>query len=82
MKVIPKDSIVNELDQLLSALDLFEMNMALRVNHALKHKEDDVVDGAEIIHVHVAHMESRLNHHLEEGNWLKNKLSLDAFAVI
>jgi hypothetical protein len=82
MKVVPKENIVKQIDELLSTLDLLETNMALRVHHAIKHKEDEVLDGAEIIHAHVAHMETKMVHHLEEGNWLKSTLSLNALAVI
>ncbi|MFD3446070.1 hypothetical protein ACFDTO_15870 [Microbacteriaceae bacterium 4G12] len=81
MKVVPKDHIVNGIDQLLSALDLLEMNMELRINHTIKHKEDSVMDEMEVIGMHMTHMESKMVHHLEKGNWLKTKLSLERLTV-
>ncbi|WP_028402741.1 hypothetical protein [Ectobacillus panaciterrae] len=82
MKVVPKESVMKQIEELVSTLDLLEMNITLRVNHTIKHKEDDVLDGTEIIHAHVAHMEAKMVRHLEEGNWLKSAISLHALAVM
>lgn len=79
MKIVPMDDVLNGMDRLLSALDLLEMNVTLRVNHAVKRKEDEIIDEIEIVNMHLTHLDSKLEHHLEKGNWLHK---LEACAAV
>lgn len=78
MKIVPMDDVLNGMDRLLSALDLLEMNVTLRVNHAVKHKEDEVMDDIEVVNMHLTHLDSKLEHHLEKGSWLHRLETLAA----
>jgi hypothetical protein len=70
MKVIKLDHVLKGIDQLLSTLDLLEMNMSLRINHAIKHKEDIIMDATEYTDMRLTHMEAKIEHHQERGFWL------------
>ncbi|MFD0768497.1 hypothetical protein ACFQZ1_06170 [Bacillus sp. CGMCC 1.60114] len=71
MKMVQKDDVMKKMDQLLNTLDLLEMNVSLRVNHALKDKREFVANKAEIMEMHIKHMETKLLHHEEKGNWVQ-----------
>lgn len=71
MKAVQKEAIMKTMDQMLSTLDLLEMNISLRVNHALKDKRECVNDKVEITEMHIQHMESKIVHHEEKGSWLQ-----------
>lgn len=71
MKTVQKESILKTMDQMLSTLDLLEMNISLRVNHALKDKREFVNNKVEITEMHIQHMESKIVHHEEKGSWLQ-----------
>ncbi|MBO9128205.1 hypothetical protein [Bacillus sp. 165] len=70
MKVVQLDHALKEIDQLLSTLDLLEMNLTLRINHAIKHKEDIIMDTMEYTDMRLLHMEAKIEHHEEKGCWL------------
>lgn len=71
MKMVQKEDVMKKMDQMLNTLDLLEMNMSLRVNHALKDKREFVVNKAEIMEMHIKHMEAKLLQHEEKGNWVQ-----------
>jgi hypothetical protein len=71
MKVVPKENALQQMEELISSFDLLETNIALRVNHVLQYKENQVLEYAEIIAVRVTHMEEKLTRHSEEGWWLR-----------
>lgn len=71
MAMVQKESVVKKMDQMLSALDLLEMNVSLRVNHFLKDKREDLYNKVEVTEMHIQHMEDKLLHHEEQGSWLK-----------
>ena len=60
-----------KMDQMLSSLDLLEMNIGIRMNHALKDKGENICNKIEITEMHIEHMENKLVHHEEKGNWVK-----------
>lgn len=78
MKIVPMDDVLNGMDRLLSALDLLEMNVTLRVNHTVKHKEDEVMNDIEVVNMHLTHLDSKLEHHLKKGSWLHKLETLAA----
>lgn len=55
-----------KMDQMLSALDLLEMNVSLRVSHSLKDKREDLHNRVEVTEMHIQHMEDKLSHHEEK----------------
>ncbi|MEH7459225.1 hypothetical protein CON65_07595 [Bacillus pseudomycoides] len=71
MAMVQKENVMKKMDQMLSALDLLEMNVSLRVNHAIKDRREDICNKAEITEMHIQHMEDKLLHHEEKGSWLQ-----------
>ena len=59
-----------KMDQMLSSLDLLEMNIGIRMNHALKDASEKICNKIEITEMHIEHMENKLVHHEEKG-WVK-----------
>ena len=41
------------------------------MNHALKDKSEKICNKIEITEMHIEHMENKLVHHEEKGNWVK-----------
>lgn len=60
-----------KMDQMLSSLDLLEMKIGIRMNHALKDKGEKIRNKIEITEMHIEHMENKLVHHEEKGSWVK-----------
>ena len=71
MAMVQKEDVMNTMDQMLSSLDLLEMNIGIRMNHALKDKSEKICNKIEITEMHIEHMENKLVHHEEKGNWVK-----------
>ncbi|MBC6975519.1 hypothetical protein H9I32_25060 [Bacillus sp. Xin] len=71
MAMVQKENVMKKMDQMLSALDLLEMNVSLRVNHSLKDKREDIYNRGEVTEMHIQHMEDKLLHHEEKGSWLQ-----------
>lgn len=71
MAMVQKENVMKKMDQMLSALDLLEMNVSLRVNHAIKDRREDICNKVEITEMHIQHMEDKLLHHEEKGSWLQ-----------
>ncbi|MDM5154175.1 hypothetical protein QUF88_10095 [Bacillus sp. DX1.1] len=71
MAMVQKESVMKKMDQMLSALDLLEMNVSLRVSHSLKDKREDLHNRVEVTEMHIQHMEDKLSHHEEKGSWLQ-----------
>ncbi|MDH2876278.1 hypothetical protein MXE24_06925 [Bacillus cytotoxicus] len=71
MAMVQKENVMKKMDQMLSALDLLEMKVSLRINHDLKDKREDICKKVEITEMHIQHMEDKLVHHQEKGNWLQ-----------
>ncbi|WP_410981983.1 hypothetical protein [Bacillus cereus] len=71
MAMVQKENVMKKMDQMLSALDLLEMNVSLRVNHSLKDKREDICNRGEVTEMHIQHMEGKLLHHEEKGSWLQ-----------
>ena len=55
-----------KMDQMLSSLDLLEMNIGIRMNHALKDASEKICNKIEITEMHIEHMENKLVHHEEK----------------
>ncbi|WP_242217455.1 hypothetical protein [Bacillus cereus group sp. BfR-BA-01380] len=71
MKMVQKEDVMKKMDQILNTLDLLEMNVSLRVDHALKDKREFVVNKVEVMEMHMKHMETKLLNHEEKGNWVQ-----------
>ncbi|PEA08257.1 hypothetical protein CN425_03235 [Bacillus cereus] len=71
MAMVQKEDVIKKMDQMLSSLDLLEMNIGIRMNHALKDKGENICNKIEITEMHIEHMENKLVHHEEKGNWIK-----------
>ncbi|WP_416826703.1 hypothetical protein [Ectobacillus polymachus] len=69
MVIVSKEKVVTTIDELLSTLDLLEMQVTLRVNHVLKNKENEMIHTVEIIESYVGHMETKQFRNIGEGNW-------------
>ncbi|MEI4800825.1 hypothetical protein ACIGHG_00195 [Bacillus sp. NPDC077411] len=71
MKMVQKEDVMKKMDQMLNTLDLLEMNVSLRVDHALKDKREFIVNKVEVMEMHMKHMETKLLNHKEKGNWVQ-----------
>ncbi|HDR7792620.1 TPA: hypothetical protein QCY19_001158 [Bacillus luti] len=71
MAMVQKEDVMKKMDQMLSSLDLLEMNIGIRMNHALKDKSEKICNKIEIAEMYIEHMENKLVHHEEKGNWVK-----------
>lgn len=71
MAMVQKEDVMKRMDQMLSSLDLLEMNIGIRMNHALKDASEKICNKIEITEMHIEHMENKLVHHEEKGNWIK-----------
>ena len=67
MAMVQKEDVMKTMDQMLSSLDLLEMNIGIRMNHALKDKSEKICNKIEITEMHIEHMENKLVHHEEKG---------------
>ena len=66
MAMVQKEDVMKTMDQMLSSLDLLEMNIGIRMNHALKDKSEKIRNKIEITEMHIEHMENKLVHHEEK----------------
>lgn len=76
MEIVSKEKVVMTIENLLSTLDLLESQVALRVNHVLTNKENDVIHSVEIIQAYVGNMEEKIFRLVNEGRFVSPRIDM------